>query len=527
LGSHPPGGEETAEFGQNHFRNIFKAVENLFMLSTLDNFDPIVTESFKLAPQSFCFFFPFIILATFFLMSLALAAVFDLYVEDHEKTVVTEAKKEEKSLTKAFAKLDLDGDGKIGFVHFREMLRSLRPQDKEDKHAWMIFKTIAKEVDGEAVVDREMFANVAHIMNVSFQKLKDAQSPAAQNGHMQFAIWENRIIWLDSLTLLANLDSILLCTVIFSPNFAVHLRLGSVALASAVMGFFYLANKDFGFFRHMLNLSWRRGDIGLVVLSLVCHVALSQCDETPVCQASGVCANPWRKILELLEGLRFFRSFVHHPASRRYVVSVLQVAPVLTHMGGLILTSTYTFAVLSMEVFSQAPSILYTDSGVRLNNQCSNPLPNFDCFSNAMVSMFQLFLGANWGDVLSISGNPKVLEDASFLWKVATSVWFTGGYIFLGIGLCNVLTALVVEFYKVLVVEAQERARASMRNKVRMVGVKAAVRMKKVVGAFGIKEKEPDPEPEDMEVMHGFKDSSTKNWRKRLQEAGEAKDKDK
>ena len=37
--------------------------------------------------------------------------MFDLYLEDHEKTCEQEAKKEKKSLAKAFSKLDLAATG--------------------------------------------------------------------------------------------------------------------------------------------------------------------------------------------------------------------------------------------------------------------------------------------------------------------------------------------------------------------------------------------------------------------------------
>ena len=76
----------------------------------------------------------FIVFSSFFLMSVSLGVMFDVYLEDHEKTVESEAKKEKKSLDKVrdwvymvlFELIRRQGDGGIGGICLQECVCNLK-----------------------------------------------------------------------------------------------------------------------------------------------------------------------------------------------------------------------------------------------------------------------------------------------------------------------------------------------------------------------------------------------------------------
>ena len=139
LGNLPP--ELALNLGQDDFSSLFPAIRTLFLLATLDNF-PIVVKAFQAYPLTLLLFLFFIAFAAFFLMSVSLGVMFELYMEDHVHTAEAEVKKEKKSMAKAMGKLDLNGDGKITWPYFREMLVHMRPHDLDVRHQYAIFKRI-------------------------------------------------------------------------------------------------------------------------------------------------------------------------------------------------------------------------------------------------------------------------------------------------------------------------------------------------------------------------------------------------
>ncbi|KAJ1492007.1 hypothetical protein T484DRAFT_1772843, partial [Baffinella frigidus] len=57
------------DIGENGFETLGESMRTLFLLSTLDNFAPVVTEAYILHASSLLFFLVFITFACFFLMS--------------------------------------------------------------------------------------------------------------------------------------------------------------------------------------------------------------------------------------------------------------------------------------------------------------------------------------------------------------------------------------------------------------------------------------------------------------------------
>ena len=139
------------DLGQDDFGDVFSCVRALFVLSTLSNFEPVVTQTYLLHPWSAVPFMFFMLVCGFFLMSVALGVVYDIYIEDHETTVADERKKLKKSMAKCFKLLDLHKTGVLEWRIFAEMMMHLRPHDLNTTHSYFIFREMAVVGDGSKV----------------------------------------------------------------------------------------------------------------------------------------------------------------------------------------------------------------------------------------------------------------------------------------------------------------------------------------------------------------------------------------
>ena len=108
---------------------------------------------------------------------------------------------------------------------------------------------------------------------------------------------------------------------------------------------------------------------------------------------------PWLQMLNVAAAVRFLRVALHHPKARSYLSSVGQITPVLAHFGSLVMCFVYFSAVVSMEMLAKEPGFVRTGGQNRqpsvlvYENACKEKLPNFDCISSALLSMFMMFTG--------------------------------------------------------------------------------------------------------------------------------------
>mmetsp|Transcript_42128 Transcript_42128/g.86080 ORF Transcript_42128/g.86080 Transcript_42128/m.86080 type:complete len:943 (-) Transcript_42128:131-2959(-) len=472
--------QNEGDYGKEHFPNIPRAIQSLFLLSTLDNYDPIVIDAFPLSRLSFVIYLAFIVSTAFFLMSMALGEVFDMYVEDNIATVTAEAKKESKSLDKAFKKLDVDQTKMISWPNFREMLHTLRPQDS-DRRAWMIFKSITQD-SGKPMIDRDLFLQIGEVLHVKFIFLHQKYTGSAIGGHSKWAKFQRHLITADCLAILFGIDGLLLTTVdlswLISWMPALHLRVSFLLSFLSAGVILYIFVIDYAFFMRMSVHQWRRSDYAIIAVSVVACVLLLPC---PGAWQPGndngscfTCAVPWRQVILASDAARLTRIVLHSAEARLTLTSVTHVGPVMAHMGGLMLTITYFFGTSTMEML--AGKVCHA-------KQCARRMPNFDCASSAIISMFQLSIGSNWGDVLAAVDNSPNAADFSPTWRTGVSLWLTLAYIILGIGLTNLLTALMFEFHKMLREEEEEHKRViavtAQKRKMVFRRLLAALRLRK------------------------------------------------
>ena len=169
--------DQQPELGSDHFGHVLSCMRALFVLSTLSNFDPVVINTYVMHPWSAMFFMAFMITCGFFLMSVALGVVYDIYIDDHECTVTSEQKKEGKSMDKCFKKLDLSKTGLLDWRLFAEMMEHLRAHDLDHIHNYLIFREIAI-VDNDTAnpkglvgVDQHAFSNLQDWVSVTFMRI--------------------------------------------------------------------------------------------------------------------------------------------------------------------------------------------------------------------------------------------------------------------------------------------------------------------------------------------------------------------
>jgi len=511
------------DIGENGFETLGESMRTLLILSTLDNFGPIVTEAFILHPVSFLFFMVFIIFACFFLMSVALGVIFDLYIDDHKKTVTSESKKEEKSLGKAFKVLDFRKVGRIDWRDFKELLLNLRPHDHNERHSFMIFREIAREEQGEVFVDEDGFRLIAEFLPVSFiptvvhRKCFDLDADALWYRSIEYGIilLDAFFVFLladmkpigDTVQQLADLAGISAiggwggrAVALLGPLACIRCGTLSLALMCAHLAWVLVTDSDLRNFG--LKLRWRRIDYGLLAISVAAHVLWnwrrvppssssptslttslwSSTPEPPASESLSYFEWPLLQVLAAVAAMRVFRVALHHPECRFYMHAVTQVGPVLMHFGALVLTAIYFWGAAGMEMLARPPVLdSSAPGGARLVNPCKRPVPNFDCASSAMVSVFMMFVEVNWNEVVFVEtpkAEGKEGHRANFI-----IAFFLTGYMLLGIGLCSLLTTLVVEFHKVLKFEEEEHKKQQEKKLNSIKNVIAAMRGKKGLGS--------------------------------------------
>mmetsp|Transcript_25034 Transcript_25034/g.59648 ORF Transcript_25034/g.59648 Transcript_25034/m.59648 type:complete len:870 (-) Transcript_25034:211-2820(-) len=520
--------DKKLDFGDDDFNNIFSSMRTLFMLATMDNFHPVVGEAFRINPVSFVIFGAFVVVTGFFLMSVALGVIFDLYIEDHHKTVESEEKKEKKSVAKAFDKLDLEKKGHITWLEFREMMKHLRPWDYVDPHVLRIFKELATELpatetaedtttkdtskdtskdatkdttdassvasneDGLLVVQKEKFGQIGSYLGVVF--VKSSQRTSMLDPSWLF--FEEWWVRLDAMIIIAGWDDFRIpipllnitgaitavCevnpwmdmrTASVLPDHVVEwqeLQLGTLVLALSFLALFFKATHRWSSFRLIFEHRWRQQDLVLLLICGAAHALHSLCvfpESTYglLSAEAAMCEAPYRQVLDMIAAFRIIRAFAHHEGSRKYLEATIQVGPVLMHIGGLSLAVLYFTSVTVMEMLAKKPAVLLTSDGFRLNLPCNRPLPNFDCASSAMLSSFELFVEENWGEVLHLAV-PEEGEPHTLYYNLV-SFYFIIAYTVLGICLCNLLTTLVVEFHKCLMDEEKEKEKAKKKERPR------------------------------------------------------------
>jgi len=112
---------------------------------------------------------------------------------------------------------------------------------------------------------------------------------------------------------------------------------------------------------------------------------------------------PYWQLFNAMSAGRLLRVALHHERSRTYLISVSQITPVLVHFGSLVVCFLYFAAVVAMELLAKEPEMLKVpssswrgraDDSVYVN-KCKNDLPNFDCPSSALITMFMMFTGTH------------------------------------------------------------------------------------------------------------------------------------
>lgn len=112
---------------------------------------------------------------------------------------------------------------------------------------------------------------------------------------------------------------------------------------------------------------------------------------------------PYWQLFNAISAFRLLRAALHHERSRAYLISVSQITPVLMHFGSLVMCFLYFAAVVAMELLAKEPEMREVPSSSWMGgtnasvyvNKCKNDLPNFDCPSSALLTMFMMFTGTH------------------------------------------------------------------------------------------------------------------------------------
>ena len=439
----------------------YNILHMIMLLYTADNYPYILLTSYN-CDEVACsvvvgtvVFMSFIFFGTIILMSVFVAVVFDVYKRQHGYVILAERVEQQKALLATFALLDLSGDGKLSTDEFDRLLIDVSPGvTKQSKE--MAFQVLDKDDDN--VIDQTEFLEVSDVLMMKVPSYSE---------RFKFMSWH----WppmrkvADSKTFNYISDLLILLYIILLVLIASDIKWSkqSVQLLghtdTIFVGLFTieLLVKVLG-----LSLSdtwsdmWNRLDVIVVLLS---YVAMAL-EAAFASLGSGVAALRALRLLRLLRLLRAIRAFGKISGAsmktRVLMATFAQFGRVIMPMLLILICFSYAYAIIGMETLHNALSIHYAHN---FGTYCSPICPSFDRLANAMLTLFQLLIAANWSPVLDEAMNNSGLV----IWP---SVYFLAYLTFCHVFMLSLLAALVLEVYAV---EMDKAAHDDSENKLQLL----------------------------------------------------------
>ena len=422
--------EEQMQLGEQSgvFSQMLPTYRVLFMLVTLDNFDPVVVQCFRHHPSALLLFFFFVVFAGFYMMSMVLGVVGDLFAEATNLDLSDADEVEQRAMQKAYQLMDLEGRGKLGWREFKEIIAHLRPGQQNLQQMRALFHILCQDTVGNSETGAFCAEDLPKLSALSAACFFDDPHKHGARS-LDFLSWDRfnqYILVSDAFILCCGLDVMQLP---WTPFAHVRVDIGSGLLAASILHFAYLAFLDADLLVEVNSHPWRRFDHLLLFAGAACQLLY-------ILAIHSALPAPIPQVLNAISSSRALRIALHHKASRNYLaVFFTKVGPMLKDFGALVLIVIYLLAVIAMELVGSQPGGAVPATSV----------PGFNSFGAAMMSIFLVFM-ENWQDVLIMSDTRHAPDSVM---GVVISTYFCFCYIVLGIGLCNLLTSLIVDLMKV------------------------------------------------------------------------------
>lgn len=140
---------------------VFTTYNWFFLIFTNDNFNRILPDEVMMNMSYLIFFFPCIYVGQQFLLSLIIGDTYETYKAFVKKQLKKEKLKEMQGLTKAFTALDVQKNGKITSIQWKECLNKYDP-DIPDEAIALYFELLS---GGNATISVLQFLSMRSVLN--------------------------------------------------------------------------------------------------------------------------------------------------------------------------------------------------------------------------------------------------------------------------------------------------------------------------------------------------------------------------
>ncbi|CAK8986306.1 Two pore calcium channel protein 1A (Voltage-dependent calcium channel protein TPC1A) (NtTPC1A) [Durusdinium trenchii] len=468
--------------------------EMAVLLLTQDNYKDLLNDLMSHGGLlSLLVFFTFVVVGILFLLQLILGTVIDTYMEEAQEELRSKRVKQSKGLMRAFSVLDFRNEGRLRQKAFERLLQKMRPSDSpferhlkfsllSNKYKSMVTlsgssgpsspaRNRLEEVSScvpsspqrrpmlpkllespppfqpsnEPTVDPIDFLSLHTVLELTFKPRRPAWDVPGVAGEQP---WWSRyaeilladlrytggmrlVMWLDAAVFLADAECLKpFCA--WGCYAQVNDFLQAVFVMQTMMQVLALGS---------LRKAWRFGSADFPILvrgELILAAFLT------VISLSSHIFSFFVDFREMAAGLGALRSLrlAMTSGSSRFCQCLADILPAMTQMLGLICVVQYTFAATALEILGRQNA------------------PGFVTFPDAAMSLLQILLNAD-----GITMARENLEKA----HPATAILFVAYYAVAVLVVVNLVTALMIEFYRASLAENVERCEARRSEITRQV----------------------------------------------------------
>ncbi|CAE7876341.1 CCS1 [Symbiodinium sp. KB8] len=491
--------------GTRYFTSSLATFQEMaILLLTQDNYKDLLHDlSDHGGLASLLVFFTFVVVGVLFLMQLVLGTVIDTYMEEAQEELRSKRVKQAKGLMRAFSVLDLRKEGHLRQRAFDRLIQKLRPSDSPfERHLKFSllsnkYKSMVPASSGPSTParSREELSPLAHppsppkrpmipllpqlpesplpfqeptsgpwtnpepnidpidflslhtVLELTFKPRRPAwdvpgvcrEQPWWSRGaerllsDPRYMVLVRYLLWADAAVFLADAECIeplasLGCWL------QVNDLLQTAFLLQMAMQVFALGS---------LRKAWRFGGSSDTRILLRAELVLA--GALTIASAATLSCSPlasFRPAVAGLGALRSLRLAATFGALRRFGQCLADILPAMTQMMGLICVVQYAFAAVALETLGhQSPR-------------------GFATFPEAAMSLLQILLNAD---------GTTMAREAVHKARPATIVIFIGYYAIAVLVVVNLVTALMIEFYRASLAENVEKREARQSEITRQV----------------------------------------------------------
>jgi len=446
----------------NHFSGTLPTFLKLgILLLTQDNYDTLLQDLLRCGnPMALVFFFAILVIGTLFLLQLVLGTVVDTYMVEAQKELRDRRVKQLRGFLRAFKALDLREEGRLRQPVFERFMRRLRPSDTdfERQLKFSLLSNRDGQMSGplsgplnaehslsgspdckqapnrtvslpessqpflfEATVDPIDFLHLITVLNHKFTEMRPGwdrrlgmEQPSWSSAAVcllesrVYVVVQRTIMFLDLGVFLADAEALPIVGLVELNDLLQVFCVVDVLLRMMARG---------GANKFWLFSDWELRAYSICNVMFMAHIML--------CRSVG-----WRpKSIAVLGAVRSLGVALSSRTLSHFSRAALTIAPAVMQMVAFVCIVHYSFTIIALDTM-----------GSRVES--------FSTLPNAAETLTQMLVNV---DTMSI------VRDAVGKTHMSASLFFAAYYVLAVMVVLNLITALMIEFYRVSLAEAVER----------------------------------------------------------------------